>query len=260
MKRKAKAIGMISVGFLLSFALGEPVYAGSLNANEQELMSIIRGTYTYNGVTYRVKDIYIKMSEDYLLQDDVDCTDEQKQKALDKMYSSIQQGIDEGYLEPIAGQTGSSGSEGISGESQGNANPGSSGNGGADGAQTGGEEPLQTEPETTAAPVIVSLEAYAGKTAASESVEAQMTESAATEETGADESTVTEETENETEETERELSTEKTSVFPDFPQASAGILGGIGAALTAAMAVLTGAAAKTKLFRHHKRRSKGNLS
>ena len=92
---------ILAAGILNLLALGEPAYAGSLNANEQELMAIIRGTYTYKGVTYRVKAEYIRVAEDYLLQDDVDCTDEQKQKALDTMYSSIQQGIDEGYLEAV---------------------------------------------------------------------------------------------------------------------------------------------------------------
>lgn len=93
--RIAALVLMMSV-----LSLRGPVYAGSLNANEQELMSIIRGTYTYKGVTYRVKSMYIQAAQDYLMQDNIDCTDEQKQKALNTMYSSIQQGIDEGYLEP----------------------------------------------------------------------------------------------------------------------------------------------------------------
>ena len=46
---------LIAAVVLTVFSMGEPVYAGSLNANEQELMGIIRGTYTYQGVTYRVK-------------------------------------------------------------------------------------------------------------------------------------------------------------------------------------------------------------
>lgn len=97
-----KRVKQIAAGGLCCLLiLGEPAYAGSLNANEQELMSIIRGTYTYHGVTYQVKDEYIQMAADYLAQDSIDTTDEQKQKAINKMYSSIQQGIDEGYLEPV---------------------------------------------------------------------------------------------------------------------------------------------------------------
>ena len=58
---------ILAAGILNLLALGEPAYAGSLNANEQELMAIIRGTYTYKGVTYRVKAEYIRVAEDYLL-------------------------------------------------------------------------------------------------------------------------------------------------------------------------------------------------
>ena len=96
-KRYGRTAALVLMSVL---SLRGPVYAGSLNANEQELMSIIRGTYTYKGVTYRVKSMYIQAAQDYLMQDNIDCTDEQKQKALNTMYSSIQQGIDEGYLEP----------------------------------------------------------------------------------------------------------------------------------------------------------------
>lgn len=102
MGQKRKTLKMISAGVLCCLLLmREPVYAGSLNSNEQELMDIIRGTYTYEGITYRVKEDYIRVAEEYLLQDSVDCTDEQKQKALDEMFSSIRQGISEGYLEAV---------------------------------------------------------------------------------------------------------------------------------------------------------------
>lgn len=98
-KNKKLKVFVGSIFFLLF--MREPAYAGSLNAREQELIAIIKGTYTYQGVTYRVKDTYIQVAIDYLLQDDIDVTEEQKQKALNKMYSSIQQGIDEGYLEAV---------------------------------------------------------------------------------------------------------------------------------------------------------------
>lgn len=160
---------ILAAGILSLLALGEPVYAGSLNANEQELMAIIRGTYTYKGVTYRVKAEYIRVAEDYLLQDDVDCTDEQKQKALDTMYSSIQQGIDEGYLEavnpqetaPVLEET--AGEEaretsGAGGESEAGDPALSAGN--DHGANTG-ELPEEAPKETEPSPVLMALEAYA---------------------------------------------------------------------------------------------------
>lgn len=178
----------IAVSALLAVInTGEPAYAGSLNANEQELMSIIRGTYTYKGVTYRVKSQYIQVAQDYLMQDNIDCTDEQKQKALNTMYSSIQQGIDEGYLEPAypqavspaaneAGESGGtdgagnptkegnpSGTNGTEGAEAGigteTAESGSEGNESEGDESKGNEEPLETEPS----PEILALEQYAGE-------------------------------------------------------------------------------------------------
>ena len=172
-KRKCRTARrfILAAGILSLLALGEPAYAGSLNANEQELMAIIRGTYTYKGVTYRVKAEYIRVAEDYLLQDDVDCTDEQKQKALDTMYSSIQQGIDEGYLEAVNPQetetasaseetTGEEAREmsGAGGESEAGDPALSAGN--DYGANTG-ELPEEAPKETEPSPVLMALEAYA---------------------------------------------------------------------------------------------------
>lgn len=194
-KRYGRTAALVLMSML---SLRGPVYAGSLNANEQELMSIIRGTYTYKGVTYRVKSMYIQAAQDYLMQDNIDCTDEQKQKALNTMYSSIQQGIDEGYLEPaypqavspaaneageaggtesvsVTGENGSteaggmdgagnlSGANGTKGAEAGTgtetAESGSEGNESEGDESKGNEEPLETEPS----PEILALEQYAGE-------------------------------------------------------------------------------------------------
>ena len=195
-KRKHRIFCSTWTAVILSvLVMGEPAYAGSLNANEQELMGIIRGTYTYQGVTYRVKAEYIRVAENYLLQDDVDCTDEQKQKAINRMFSSIQQGIDEGYLEPAFPQavSGSSGGESENAgngeadranDSAGNASAGgaeahesgtndaeseTSGDGDGSGGQSAetGEGAgtvsagMTSETEETKHPILESLEAYA---------------------------------------------------------------------------------------------------
>lgn len=184
-KRYGRTAALVLMSVL---SLRGPAYAGSLNANEQELMSIIRGTYTYKGVTYRVKSMYIQAAQDYLMQDNIDCTDEQKQKALNTMYSSIQQGIDEGYLEPAYPQAVSPAAEGgealdtaaETGGTAGAENPMEDGNrsgaNGTEGAEAGigtetaesgsegdeskgNKEPLETEPS----PEILALEQYAGE-------------------------------------------------------------------------------------------------
>ena len=160
---RRKACAWIAVSALLAVInAGEPAYAGSLNANEQELMSIIRGTYTYKGVTYRVKSQYIQVAQDYLMQDNIDCTDEQKQKALNTMYSSIQQGIDEGYLEPAYPQAVSPAAEGgeaLDTAAETGAGTETEGNESEGDESKGNEEPLGTEPS----PEILALEQYAGE-------------------------------------------------------------------------------------------------
>ena len=62
MKRARIYLWTAATILLACINMGEPAYAGSLNANEQELMGIISGTYTYNGVTYRVKPQYVQVA------------------------------------------------------------------------------------------------------------------------------------------------------------------------------------------------------
>ena len=107
-KTKLKHIKKLAWGVLAgvmfgSIALTGTAFAGSLNANEEELMAIARGTFTYDGVTYRAKESYINEGYYYLIRDDVDVTAEQKQSAIAQVYASVKQGIDEGYLYPVSG-------------------------------------------------------------------------------------------------------------------------------------------------------------
>lgn len=74
-----------------------------INGNEAELLSIINSTREYNGVMYQVDQQYRDAARAYLDDPSIDCTDEQKQKAINQMFGSIQQGIDEGYLVPVGG-------------------------------------------------------------------------------------------------------------------------------------------------------------
>ncbi|MDO4296129.1 MAG: hypothetical protein Q4D90_08255 [bacterium] len=97
--------GLLAGLLLASIGPVGVAFAGDLNANEQELMAIARGTFTYNGVTYRAKDSYINETYYYLMRDDIDITDEQKASAIAKVYASVQQGVEEGYLYPVSGET-----------------------------------------------------------------------------------------------------------------------------------------------------------
>ena len=86
----------------VSFLYPISAYA-DINGNEAELLSIINSTREYNGVMYQVKQQYRDAARAYLDDPSIDCTDEQKQKAINQMFGSIQQGIDEGYLVAVGG-------------------------------------------------------------------------------------------------------------------------------------------------------------
>lgn len=105
LKKRLCQMAGIAIGMAVVFGITIPktVWGGSLNANEAELMGIARGTFTYDGVTYRAKEAYINEAYYYLIRDDIDVTDEQKAAAIQKVYASVKQGIDEGYLYPVGG-------------------------------------------------------------------------------------------------------------------------------------------------------------
>ncbi len=151
--------GKLALTAMLFLASVQPLtaFAGSINGNEQELLNVISGTETYNGRTYRMKEEYIIQARAYFLQDDVDVTDEQKQKAIDTMYANIEQGIEEGYLIPVeeepAGRQEASGGETGAGEERGEpqaAEP--------ETTEPKTTEPETTEPETTLSPAVLALE------------------------------------------------------------------------------------------------------
>ena len=148
---EGKRLALTAMLFLASV---QPLtaFAGSINGNEQELLNVISGTETYNGRTYRMKEEYIIQARAYFLQDDVDVTDEQKQKAIDTMYANIEQGIEEGYLIPVEeelpGRKEASGGRTGAGEERGEPQT----------AEPETTEPETTEPETTLSPAVLALE------------------------------------------------------------------------------------------------------
>ena len=93
---------LLTAVLIASFAAPLPAFA-DINGNEAELLAIINSTREYNGVLYQVAQNYRDAARAYLDDPTVDCTDEQKQKAINQMFGSIQQGIDEGYLIAVGG-------------------------------------------------------------------------------------------------------------------------------------------------------------
>lgn len=86
---------------LLSLSTSIPAYAGDINGNEQSIVSVIHGQFEQDGILYRVKQAYISSAMDYLQQDDVDLTPDDAQMVIDEIYSSVQTGVESGYLEEV---------------------------------------------------------------------------------------------------------------------------------------------------------------
>ncbi|MBR1770887.1 MAG: hypothetical protein IJ747_02535 [Lachnospiraceae bacterium] len=82
--------------------------AGNINAEEQRLIDAADKSYTYDGKTYKPSDSAKERAMNYLMQDDVDLTKEQVDKAIGMLAGSVEKGIANGYLVEEEGQSKSS--------------------------------------------------------------------------------------------------------------------------------------------------------
>lgn len=82
----------------MSISMSQAAYAGSINENEQSIISVINGQFEKDGIIYEVNPEYISSAANYLGRDDVDLTSEEAQAAISEIYSNVQTGIESGYL------------------------------------------------------------------------------------------------------------------------------------------------------------------
>lgn len=104
-----KKAGLV-LGLLLFSCLSLRVSAKGLNEYEREVISEAKKTFELDGITYKAKDSYINALIEYLTND-VDLTGEQKDLVISKMYSSVKQGVTEGYLVPAEEDKGTDGTK-----------------------------------------------------------------------------------------------------------------------------------------------------
>lgn len=76
--------------------------AGDLSLPEADLIQFLYGVFDYEGNSYKVKSEYIAQARDYMMQDDVTLTSEDKKEAISLFYENFKKGIDEGYVEVIS--------------------------------------------------------------------------------------------------------------------------------------------------------------
>ncbi len=86
------------IAFIISAGIAQTAYAGSVNANEQSVISAVSGQFEKDGIIYAVKPEYINSVKSYLAQDDVELTAEQAQAAISEIYANVQTGVESGYL------------------------------------------------------------------------------------------------------------------------------------------------------------------
>lgn len=98
---RCSLLSLLFPTFLMVMFFCTPAYAGSINGNEQSIVSVINGQFEQGGVIYKVRQEYINSAMSYLQQDDVDLTAEQAQSVISEIYSNVQTGVDSGYLEQI---------------------------------------------------------------------------------------------------------------------------------------------------------------
>ena len=93
------------IGFILLFTIKQQVvYAGTLNEYETEVIRAARGQFESRGITYQVDSVYVDELIRYLMQDDIDITAEQRDKAISIMFDNVEQGVEVGYLIPVEGK------------------------------------------------------------------------------------------------------------------------------------------------------------
>lgn len=101
-KKQWAGLGLL-FGLLLVFVM--PVYAGNINAAEQSIVSYYNGTVSYDGKTYQFTEAAKQQAYNKLMADDVDLTDAQAASAIRQANANLKQGIEQGYLVEVGGQS-----------------------------------------------------------------------------------------------------------------------------------------------------------
>lgn len=97
----AKYIVTLCLTLLVLTGTGIKSFAGDINGEEARVIAAASGVFYYNNEAYAAYPSYISQLSGYLAQDGVDLTAAQADTAISQIYSSIGQGVSEGYLYKI---------------------------------------------------------------------------------------------------------------------------------------------------------------
>lgn len=106
--KKNRFVMWILTFMVLGIGISYPkmlAFAGGINGNEARVIAAASGTFSYNGKTYRAGSAYINSLTSYLSGDDVDLTASQADEAISTMYASVAEGVEQGYLYEVGGDS-----------------------------------------------------------------------------------------------------------------------------------------------------------
>lgn len=73
-----------------------------INANEQRVIDVAKGTFEYKGELYTVRTTYINTLTNKVDEKDIELTSEQADKAIKAIFGNIDRGVREGYLKKLS--------------------------------------------------------------------------------------------------------------------------------------------------------------
>lgn len=99
MRRPKRAAKMLLIGMLAACMPSVVCLAdGSINENEEAVISAASGEYVYEGSVYQVDSTYLVALRAYFAKDGVDLTAAQKESCLAQISGNIAKGVEAGYL------------------------------------------------------------------------------------------------------------------------------------------------------------------
>lgn len=141
------------VTFLMFFALlvmPTVNVLASINENEQELINIGNGVFTYNGVDYVATQAAKDRVYNYLNQPDVNLSASQAAEAQGEFWGNLATGIADGYLVPLNPPSEGNNSNSGNTSGGGNSNSGNTSGGGNSNSGNATDAPDNTTPEPEA--------------------------------------------------------------------------------------------------------------
>ncbi len=101
MRKKYLGIAL-AAGMILTLRFSQVVYAGDINAAEQELINYCSGVFYYEGKAYQATSEAIQKAYAKLSADGVDLTSQKVEAAKRQVAKNIKKGIDSGYFVEVS--------------------------------------------------------------------------------------------------------------------------------------------------------------